>query len=259
MENSSIKNGFDLTGKTAIVTGASRGIGESIAKSLAEFGAKVVIAARKQESVDEVAQQFLSMGLDVLPVACHVGEETQLNNLVEKTYNHFGSIDILVNNVATNPVYGPIEDMTGELFDKLMQVNVKAAFTLSNLCLPHLKSSGSGSVIHISSVEGFKPSPGLSIYSVSKAALIMLCKAQAKEWGAYSVRSNVICPGLVQTKFSAALWNNKEILDHWTSNMPLQRMAHPQEMAGLAVFLASNASSYCTGQEFISDGGYLIS
>lgn len=259
MDNTSIKNGFDLNGRTAIITGASRGIGESIAKAYAEFGAKVVITARKQESVDEVAQRFLSQGIEVLPLACHAADEGQIKILVDNTIKHYGKIDILVNNAATNPVFGPIEDMTGDLFDKLMQVNVKAAFTLSNLCLPHLKKSGSGSVIHISSVEGFKPSPGLSLYSVSKAALIMLCKAQAKEWGAYNVRSNVICPGLVQTKFSAALWNNKEILEHWTNNMPLHRMAHPDEMAGLAVFLASGASSYCTGQDFTADGGYLIS
>lgn len=255
----SLKKGFDLSGKTAIVTGASRGIGESIARGFAEFGAKVVITARKQESIDEIAHRLVADGFDVLPVACHAGDEDQLKKLVNTTLHHYGKVDILVNNAATNPVFRPIEDMTGDLFDKLMQINVKAAFTLSNLCLPYLKQSGAGSVIHISSVEGFKPSPGLSIYSISKAALIMLCKAQAKEWGAYNVRSNVICPGLVQTKFSAALWNNKDILDHWTQNMPLHRMAHPDEMAGLALFLASDASSYCTGQEYTADGGYLIS
>lgn len=259
MDNLRIKQGFDLTNKTAIVTGASRGIGESIARGLAEFGAKVVITARKQESLEDVAHKFATDGLDVLPVACHAGDEAQLQNLVAKAAEKYGTIDILVNNAATNPFYGPIEEMTGDLFDKLMQINVKAAFTLSNLCLPHFKQSGGGSVIHISSVEGFRPSPGLSIYSISKAALIMLAKAQAKEWGAYNVRSNVICPGLVQTKFSAALWNNKAVLDHWTSNIPLQRMAHPDEMSGLAVFLASDASAYCTGQEFTADGGYLIS
>ena len=259
MGKTRIKQGFDLTHKVAIVTGASRGIGESIARGLAEFGAKVVITARKQESLEEVAHRFAADGLDVLPIACHIGDEAQLQNLVIKTADHYGKIDILVNNAATNPFYGPIEDMTGDLFDKLMQINVKAAFTLSNLCLHHFRQSGSGSVIHISSVEGFKPSPGLSIYSISKAALIMLAKAQAKEWGTYKVRSNVICPGLVQTKFSAALWNNKAVLDHWTDNIPLQRMAHPDEMAGVAIYLASDASAYCTGQEFIVDGGYLIS
>lgn len=254
-----IKERFELAGKVAIVTGGSRGIGESIAEGLAEFGAKVVITSRKQEGVDEVAHRLHARGLDILPVACHSGDEAQLHALVQKTMAHYGHIDILVNNAAINPAYGPLEEMSGELFDKMMTVNVRSAFTLSNLCLPHMRSRGKGSVIHISSVEGFKPSPGLGIYSVNKAALIMLSKSQAKEWGAYNVRSNVICPGLVQTKFSSALWTNKDILDHWNGKIPLQRMAQPEEMAGLAVFLASDASSYCTGMEFTADGGYMIS
>jgi NAD(P)-dependent dehydrogenase (short-subunit alcohol dehydrogenase family) len=254
-----IKQKFDLTGKTAIITGASRGIGESIARTLGEFGARVVITARKQESADDAAQKLSALGIHVLAVGCHAGDEEQLQSLVTKTMSHFGSIDILVNNAATNPVFGPLETMTGELFDKLMQINVKAPYILSNLCLPHLKKSTSASVIHISSVEGTKPSQGLGLYSISKAALIMLCKSQAKEWGNYGIRCNVICPGLVQTKFSAALWSNEDLLNHWTKNIPLHRMAHPDEIAGLALFLASDASSYCTGQEFTADGGYLIS
>ncbi|MFZ1749439.1 MAG: glucose 1-dehydrogenase [Saprospiraceae bacterium] len=259
MTNSTIKDNFDLTGKVAIITGASRGIGASIARGLAEFGAKVVITSRSLEGISETATSLKDDGYEVLSLACHVGAEDQMRQLVDDTISHFGRIDILINNAATNPVYGPIEDMTGELFDKMMSINVKAAFTLSNMCLPHMKKTGSGSVVHISSVEGFKPSPGLSIYSINKAALIMLSKAQAKEWGVYKVRSNVICPGLVKTKFSSALWQNKEVLDHWNEKIPLHRMADPDEMAGLAVFLASDASSYCTGMEFTADGGYLIS
>jgi len=259
MGETRIKQSFDLQGKIAIVTGASRGIGESMARGLAEFGAKVVITSRSQESIDEVANNFISEGFDVLPISCHVGDEGQLKSLVEKTKNHFGGVDILINNAATNPVYAPIEDMSSELFDKMMSINVKAAFTLSNLCLPLMKKREGGSVIHISSVEGFRPSPGLSLYSINKAALIMLAKAQAKEWGVYKVRANVICPGLVKTKFSSALWNNKDVLDHWNEKIPLHRMAHPDEMAGLAIFLASDASGYCTGMEFTADGGYLIS
>ena len=254
-----IKNKFDLTDKVAIVTGASRGIGESIARGLAEFGAKVVITSRSQESIDAVAENFYNDGFDVHPIACHVGDESNLHMLVETAIKKYGGIDILINNAATNPVYSPIEDMSGELFDKMMNINVKAAFVLSNLCLKSMQLRSGGSVVHISSVEGFKPSPGLSLYSINKAALIMLAKAQAKEWGRYNVRSNVICPGLVKTKFSSALWKNKEVLDHWNENIPLQRMANPDEMAGLAVFLASDASSYCTGTTFTADGGYLIS
>jgi len=259
MNEISIKKRFDLENKVAIITGGSRGIGESIARGLAEFGAKVVITGRTQESIDEVAHNFSKEGFDILPLTCHLGDENQLKSLVEKTHNHFGGVDVLVNNAATNPVYAPIEDMTGELFDKMMSINVKAAFTLSNLCIPNMKLRGGGSIIHISSVEGFRPSPGLSLYSINKAALIMLAKTQAKEWGVYNIRSNVICPGLVKTKFSSALWNNKEILDHWNEKIPLHRIAHPDEIAGLAVFLASEASSYCTGTEFTADGGYLIS
>lgn len=256
---STYKDKFDLTGKVAIVTGASRGIGESMARGLAEFGAKVVIASRKQEDVDLVAASMINEGMDVLPISCHVGNEDHLQNLVNKTIEKYGCVDILINNAATNPVYAPIEDMSSELFDKMMNINVKAAFTLSNLCLKSMKERGGGSIIHISSVEGTKPSPGLSLYSINKAALIMLSKSQAKEWGVYKVRSNVICPGLVKTKFSSALWSNKDILNHWNENIPLNRMADPEEMVGLALFLASNASSYCTGASFTADGGYLIS
>ncbi len=259
MGETRIKQLFDLEGKVAIVTGASRGIGESMARGLAEFGAKVVITSRTQESIDEVANSFTKDGFEVLPIACHVGDENQLKSLVDKTKSHFGGVDILINNAATNPVYAPIEDMSSELFDKMMSINVKAAFILSNLCLPFMKQREGGSVIHISSVEGFRPSPGLSLYSINKAALIMLAKSQAKEWGVYKVRSNVICPGLVKTKFSSALWTNKEVLDHWNEKIPLHRMAHPDEMAGLAVFLASSESGYCTGMEFTADVGYLIS
>ncbi|MBK9734877.1 MAG: glucose 1-dehydrogenase [Saprospiraceae bacterium] len=259
MSGDRIKKGFDLTGKVAIVTGASRGIGESIARGLAEFGAKVVITSRSQESIDAIAENFYKDGFDVHPVACHVGDESNLHQLVENAIQKYGGIDILINNAATNPVYSPIEEMSGELFDKMMNINVKAAFTLSNLCLKSMQIRSGGSIVHISSVEGFKPSAGLSLYSVNKAALIMLAKAQAKEWGRYNVRSNVICPGLVKTKFSSALWKNQKVLDHWNENIPLNRMANPDEMAGLAVFLASGASSYCTGTTFTADGGYLIS
>lgn len=259
MAETRIRQSFELGGKVAIVTGASRGIGESIARGFAEFGAQVVITSRKQEDIEQVAETFIRDGYNVLPVACHVGDPNQLNTLVEKTISHFGRIDILVNNAATNPQFGPIEDFSNDLFDKMMAINVKSAFSLSNLCFPEMKKRGGGSIIHISSVEGIIPSPGLGVYSINKAAMIMLAKVQAKEWGMYNVRSNVICPGLVQTKFSSALWNNKSLLEKWNEKVPLRRMAHPDELAGMALFLASDASSYCTGMEFKVDGGYLIS
>jgi dehydrogenase/reductase SDR family member 4 len=258
MADRGIRQSFDLSGKVAIVSGSSRGIGESIAFGLAAFGAKVVVTSRSQERADKIANDLKNEGYDALAVGCHIGDEDQIKNLVEKTISHYGKIDILFNNAATNPLMGPLEDMGGDLFDKMMSINVKSAFILSNLCFPYMKDNG-GTIIHVSSVEGLKPSEGLGIYSVSKAALIMLAKSQAKEWGKHTIRVNVICPGLVKTKFSASLWQNQQMLEEWNKKIPLHRMAHPDEMSGLAVFLASEASSYCTGMVFTADGGYMIS
>ncbi|PHN08230.1 SDR family NAD(P)-dependent oxidoreductase [Flavilitoribacter nigricans] len=256
--NQKIHNQFDLTDKVAIVTGASKGIGAAIAKGLAEFGAKVVVSSRKQEAVDEVADEIKATGGMATGIACHVGDEAQRSQLVEKTVATYGRIDILINNAAINPVYGPLAEVTGEVFDKIMDVNVKACMLLTNLCYPHLKKQG-GSVVNISSVEGLKPGFGLGVYSVSKAALIMLTQNQAREWGGDGIRSNVICPGLVQTKFSAALWNNEKMLGQYERHIPAGRMAQPDEMVGLALFLASDAASYSTGGVFTADGGYVIS
>jgi NAD(P)-dependent dehydrogenase (short-subunit alcohol dehydrogenase family) len=258
MKHNTFLDRFDLSGKTAIVTGASKGIGFEIAKGLAEAGASVVLSSRNQSDIEKAARLLADQGYNAAGFECHVGDEQKLKELVAFASDKFGGIDILVHNAATNPVYASIEEMTGELFDKLMQINVKAAYTLSNLAFRYLKKSGSSSIIHISSVEGSKPSPGLSVYSISKAAMIMLAKAQAKEWGQYGIRSNTICPGLVKTKFSAAIWQNEKALQYWENHIPLHRMASPEEMTAVAVFLASPASSYCTGQSFTADGGYLI-
>lgn len=254
----SVKQKFNLKNKVAIVTGASKGIGESIARGLAEYGAKVVISSRSQEAVDQVANNLKKEGYDALGIACHVGDEYQLKKLVEETMNAYGGVDILVNNAATNPFYGPLDTMENALFDKIMDINAKAPFHLANLCYPIMKKSGGGSIINIASVEGMKPSVGLGLYSVSKAALIMLTKSQAVEWGKFGIRSNAICPGLIKTKFSSALWQNEKILDQVTRHLPAGRMAVPDEMAGLACFLASDASSYCTGSVFTADGGHMI-
>ena len=249
---------FRLDGKVAVVTGASKGSGESMARGMAELGAKVVISSRKQESVDQVAEGFKADGLEAVGIACHVGDEAQRQQLIEKTMEKYGRIDVLINNAAINPFFGPLAKTENDVFDKIMDVNVKAPFALSNDVFPIMKKQGSGSVIHISSVEGVKPSFGLGLYSVSKAALIMLTKSQAKEWGKYNIRVNVVCPGLIQTKFSSALWENEEILQQFENHLPMKRMAQPDEMAGLAVYLASDASSYCTGSVFTADGGHLI-
>lgn len=252
------KNQFNLQDKVAIVTGASKGIGASIAKALASNGAKVIVSSRNQDAVDEVAKTITDEGFDAKGVACHVGKLDQLENLVKETKAVYGGIDILVNNAATNPVFGALSDSDPAVFDKLMNVNVKACMSLANLCFDSMVERGGGSVINIASVEGMRPSFGLGLYGVSKAALIMLTKSQAKEWGNKGIRSNVICPGLIQTKFSQAIWGNEAILKSFVEKLPLGRMAQPDEISGLAVYLASDASTYTTGGTFTSDGGYMV-
>jgi len=249
---------FDLTGKVAIVSGASKGIGAAIAKGLAEQGANVVICSRKQEALDQYTAELAKEGLTLTGIECNVSDEKAMENLVNKTIDKFEGIDILVNCAATNPMFGPIEEMESTLFDKMINVNVKSIFTLANLCLPHMKKRGGGSIINISSVEGLKPSPNLGIYSVTKAAVNMLTKSQAKEWGSYNIRVNSICPGLVKTKLSAGIWKNAAFLQAFTERLPIAKMAMPPEMVGLALYLASDAGSYTTGGIFNSDGGYMI-
>ncbi len=255
----SIKQRFDLTGKVAIITGSSKGIGLSIARGLAENGAKVVISSRKQDAVDAVAAEFIKEGFEAVGIACHIGDAEQREALVKKTIAHFGRIDILVNNAAINPFYGPLEAAEEEVFDKIMNINVKAPWMLTNLVQPHMKEQGSGSVINISSVEGIHPGFRLGLYSMTKSALIMLTKNQAKEWGKYGIRSNVVCPGLIKTKFSESLWSNEKLVGMYNQTVPLKRMAEPDEMAGLVMLLASDAGSYMTGGVYAADGGYLIS
>ena len=254
----SIKQKFDLKGKVAIVTGASKGIGESIARGLAEYGAKVIVSSRNQEAVDKVADDMKSQGYEAIGIACNVGDEAQRNNLIAKTVEDFGGVDILINNAATNPVFGKLAEAEEGAFDKIFDVNVKACLMLSNKCYPIMKSRGGGSIVNIASVEGLRPSFGLGMYSISKAALIMLTKSQAKEWGRAKIRSNAICPGLIQTKFSAAIWKDENTLNQIEKLLPSGRMAQPDEMVGLAMYLASDAGSYSTGGVYTADGGYMI-
>ena len=253
-----IKQQFNLENKVAIITGSSKGIGKAIAKGLAQNGAQVVISSRSQEACDEVAKEFMDEGLKAVGIACHIGKEEQRKNLVSKTIEAFGRIDVLVNNAAINPVYSPIEEVDPAIFDKIMDVNVKAPWSLSNLVLPHLKANKNGSIINIASVEALTPGFGLGIYSTSKAAILMLTKNQAKEWGQYGVKANVICPGLIKTKFSAALWQNEKMLNKLEKSIPSGRMGMPEEMVGLACLLASDAGNYMTGGVYAADGGYMI-
>ena len=254
----SIDKQLNLEGKVAIVTGSSKGIGKSIALGLAQKGAQVVISSRKQEACDEVVKEFSEEGLKAIGITCHVGEEDQRKNLVDETVNLFGRIDILVNNAAINPVFGPIENVDPVIFDKIMDVNVKAPWALSNLVLPVMQQINSGSIINIASVEALTPGLGLGLYSTSKAAILMLTKNQAKEWGPYGIRVNAICPGLIQTKFSAALWTNEKLLSKVEKTIPSRRMGQPEEMMGMACLLASDAGSYMTGGVYTADGGYMI-
>lgn len=250
---------FNLQDKVAIITGSSKGIGLSIARRLAENGANVVISSRSKEAVEKAAFEFREDGLNAVGIACHVGNSEQREQLVKETMTQYGRIDILVNNAAINPFFGPLEDAEEAVFDKVMEVNVKAPWLLSNLCLPHMKQQGNGSIINISSVEGIHPGFGLGIYSISKSALIMLTKNQTKEWGRYGIRSNVVCPGLVKTKLSEGLWNNERLLKGYEEMVPLGRIADPDEMAGIVILLASDAGSYMTGGTYTADGGYLVS
>lgn len=249
---------FDLTGKVAIITGASKGIGEDMARVFAKFGAKVIISSRKQDACDTLANDIRAQGGDATGIAAHVGDMDQLQQLVDKSIATYGGIDILVNNAASNPVFGPSIDCDGAAFDKIMQANVKAPFELSKLCYPSMKARGGGSIIMISSIAGHTPDPGLGMYSVSKASLNMLTKVLAKEWGPDGIRVNAICPGLIKTKFSQALWQNEKILEHFTNRIPIARMGTVDEISPLALFLASSASSYSTGSLFYADGGTVI-
>ena len=247
---------FNLDGKVALVTGASKGIGEAMARGLAEFGAKVVVSSRKQEAVDEVATALKADGFEASGIAANMGKLDDIASLVDKTVETYGGIDIIINNAAANPVFGPIQNTDERAFDKIIDVNLKGPFELCKKAYPILKQRGGGSVIHISSIGGLKPEAGIGIYSVSKAAIISLTQAMAQDWGADNIRVNAICPGLIKTRFSEALWSDDKILGRFLKNIPLARAGVPTDIAGLAVFLASDASAYCTGGAYLVDGGY---
>lgn len=254
----SFRDVFRLDGKVAIVTGASKGIGESIAQGLADLGAKVVVSSRKQEAIDEVARGIAARGGEAVAIAAHVGDMDQARGLVDKAIEKLGGVDIIVNNAATNPVFGPAINSDEGVFDKIMSVNVKGPFEIAKRAFPVMQQRGGGSIINISSIGGLSPEPMLGIYSVSKASLISLTKVLASEWGPANIRVNVICPGLVKTKFSQALWQTDEILKRFTDELPLRRIAQPEEIAPLAMFLAGAGAAYCTGGVFTIDGGHTI-
>ncbi len=247
---------FQLNGKVALVTGASKGIGEAMARGLAEFGAKVVVSSRKQEAVDTVADAFRTDGLEATGIAANMGTLEDIHALVDKVVEAYGGLDIVINNAAANPVFGPIQNTDERAFDKIIDVNLKGPFELCKKAYPILKERGGGSIIHIGSIGGIRPEAGIGIYSVSKAAIHNLTQAMAQDWGADNIRVNAICPGLIKTRFSEALWNNDKILDRFLKHIPLGRAGTPDDVTGLAVFLASDAASYCTGGVYMVDGGF---
>lgn len=249
---------FQLDGKVALVTGASKGIGQAIAELYGSAGAKVIVSSRKQEAVDAVAKSIVDKGGQAVAIACNVSDSNDVDRLVSQTIAKYGAIDILVNNAAANPSFGPVVQTESTAFDKIMNVNVKAPFELAKKVYPFMKEKKAGSVINISSVGGIRPEHGLGIYSVSKAALISLTKVMAKEWGDDNIRANVICPGLIKTKFSEALWSNEKIMGVMMKMLPIKRVGTPEEIAALALFLASDESAYCTGSVFTADGGFTI-
>lgn len=251
----SVRERFELDGKVAVVTGASKGIGESVARTFAEYGASVVVSSRKQEAVDVVADSIREAGGDAVGIAANVGYTDQARALVDGAIERYGGVDIVVNNAAANPVYGPVVEMDEGVFDKIFDVNVKGALEIARRAYPSMVERGGGSVINISSVEGITPQPGLGLYSASKAALINLTKVLAREWGEHGIRANAVCPGLIKTKFSAALWQNEKVVRQIMAMQPIQRLGVPDDVAGLVLFLASDAASYCTGGVYMVDAG----
>ncbi len=250
---------FSLQGKVAIVTGGSRGIGQAIAEGYADMGAKVVLASRKAEALEEVRKGIEAAGGEALVVPTHMGDMEGIARLVRETLDHYGTVDILVNNAATNPIFCGVGDVEEAAFEKIMEVNVKGLFFLTQKVGEVMCAKGSGAVINVSSEAGSCPTPFLGVYSISKAAVDMLTRVFAQEWGPRGVRVNGIAPGLVKTHFSQALWGNEAILQTALASTPLGRMAEPEEMVGLAIFLASEASKYMTGQVVLIDGGREIS
>lgn len=247
---------ISLKGKVAVVTGGGRGIGKAITHRLVEAGAAVAIASRKLDVLKATAAEFSDLEGKVLPVECHVGRRDQLENLVKTVEEELGPIDILVNNSATNIGQGPILNLTDEMLDKMVDVNIKAAFRLIHMVVPKMiERNAAGSIINIASIAGLFPQPGGMLYSFTKAGLIMMTRSWAREFGAYNIRVNAIAPGLIQTDFSEYFWKNDTLKAHLTSQQALKHLGQPSEIGYAALYLASAESSFMTGQVMVLDGG----
>ena len=247
-----------LAGRIALVTGGGRGIGKAITRRFAEAGAHVVIASRKRENLEATARELDGLPGRIVPVACHVGRLDQLENLVRETERQLGPVDVLVNNSATNIGQGPALDVTDDMLDKMIEVNVKAALRLVRLTVPGMIARGKGAVVNVASIAGLRPQPGGLLYSFTKAGLLMMTRSWAQEFGPRGVRVNAIAPGLIQTDFSEYFWKNEEVMRQLRATQPIQRIGQPEEVAGLALYLASDDAAYVTGQTFVVDGGATV-
>lgn len=252
-------NLFDLTGKVAVITGSSRGIGRAIALQMAAHGARVVVSSRKAEACRKVVDEITAAGGEAIALPASISDKSALQALVDGTLQAWGRIDILVCNAAINPYFGPSAGIPDDAFDKIMASNIKSNHWLANMVLPGMAGQGGGSVVIVSSVGGMIGSNLIGAYCISKAADMQLARNLAVEWGAGNIRVNCIAPGLIRTDFARALWENPDILKTATARYPLQRIGEPDEIAGAAVFLASAAGQFMTGQTLVIDGGGIVS
>ena len=257
-----MSNLFDLTGKVALITGSSKGIGKAIAEEMARHGAQVVISSRKadvcQSVADAINTELAERPGGAISISAHVGQKEALQELVDQTRAKLGKIDILVCNAAVNPYYGPMKDMPDEAFEKVLGINIQSNHWLAQMVLPEMVARKDGVIVVISSVGGLRGSDSLGAYCISKAADVQLVRNLAVEYGPHNIRVNAISPGLVRTDFARALWENPEILAERTSGDPLRRIGEPQEIAGSAIYLASAAGNFTTGQNIVVDGGSTI-
>ncbi len=249
---------FDLTGKVALITGSSRGIGEAIARRYAEHGAEVVVSSRSLESCEPVAAAIRDQGGDALAIPCNINYAENLQVLADGAREHYGRIDVLVCNAALNPHFGSSQDIPDAAFDKVMHANIGSIHRLCRMVIPGMADNGGGSVIIVSSIAGLKGSGVLGAYAISKAADMQIARNLAVEWGPRNVRVNCIAPGLVKTEFARALWDNPEIYQSTVGQYPLGRIGEPDEIAGAAVYFASAAGNFTTGQTLVVDGGGVI-
>lgn len=249
---------FDLKGQVAVITGSSRGIGRAIAEAMARAGARVVVSSRKPAACDAVVEAIANAGGEAIAVPCNVAERSQLEALVERTIEHWGRLDILVCNAAVNPYFGPMARMPDDAYERIMNTNVRSNFWLCNLAAARMAANGGGSITIVSSIGANQGSATLGVYGMSKAADFALVRNLAIEWGPQGIRANGIAPGLIKTDFSRALWQNEQLLRNVEQGTPVRRIGQPEDIGGVAVFLASRAAAYLTGQTLVVDGGITV-